>query len=53
MYLLTRSETLKNGVTVTFTSSAGNNNIIDGDLMTGAETTVCAPNLTVTWDLAR
>lgn len=47
MYLLTQSETLKTGVAVTFTSGTDTGNIIDGDLMTGAETSVRAPNLTV------
>ena len=47
MYLLTKSETLQTGVTVTFTSGTDTGNIIDGDLMTGAETAVLSPNLTV------
>ena len=47
MYLLTKSETLQTGVTVTFTSGTGNNNIIDGDLTTSSETSVRAPNLTI------
>lgn len=47
MYLLTRSETLATGVTVTFTSGVDTGNIIDGDLTTFAETAVLSPNLTV------
>ena len=47
MYLLTKSETLASGVTVTFTSGTDTGNIIDGDLGTSAETTQRTPNLTV------
>ena len=47
MYLLTKSETLKTGVTVTFTSGVDTGNIIDGDLTTFSETAVLSPNLTV------
>ena len=47
MYLLTKSETLNAGVTVTFTSGTNTGNIIDGDGHTFAETTNRAPNLTI------
>ena len=47
MYLLTKSETLASGVTVTFTSGLNTGNIIDGDRTTSAETADRAPNLTV------
>ena len=44
MYLLTKSETLNAGVTVTFTSGTDTGNIIDGDLTTTAETANRNPN---------
>ena len=47
MYLLTKSETLETGVTVSFTSGSDTGNIIDGDHTTTAETSDRAPNLTV------
>ena len=47
MYLLTKSETLNTGVTVSFTSGTDTGNIIDGDRTTSAETANRAPNLTV------
>ena len=47
MYLLTKSETLNAGVTVTFTSGTDTGNIIDGDLTTNAETANRDPNLTI------
>ena len=47
MYLLTKSETLETGVTVTFTSGTNTGNIIDGDRTTSTETADRAPNLTV------
>ena len=47
MYLLTKSETLNTGVTVTFTSGTDTGNIIDGDLTTNAETANRSPNLTI------
>ena len=47
MYLLTKSETLNTGVTVTFTSGTDTGNIIDGDLTTTAETANRSPNLTI------
>ena len=47
MYLLTKSETLASGVTVTFTSGTNTGNIIDGDRTTSAETANRNPNLTV------
>ena len=47
MYLLTKSETLETGVTVTFTGGSDTDNIIDGDLKTTAETANRAPNLTI------
>ena len=47
MYLLTKSETLQTGVTISFTSGVDTGNIIDGDLTTGAETVHRNPNLTV------
>ena len=47
MYLLTKSETLASGVTVSFTSGSDTGNIIDGDRTTSAETANRAPNLTV------
>ena len=47
MYLLTKSETLNTGVTVTFTGGSDTDNIIDGDLTTSAETANREPNLTV------
>ena len=47
MYLLTKSETLETGVTVTFTGGSDTDNIIDGDLTTSAETANREPNLTV------
>ena len=47
MYLLTQSETLEPGVTVSFTSGADIGNIIDSDLKTSAETANRNPNLTV------
>ena len=47
MYLLTKSETLETGVTVTFTGGSDTGNIIDGDLTTSAETANREPNLTV------
>ena len=47
MYLLTKSETLNTGVTVSFTSGSDTGNIIDGDRTTSAETADRAPNLTV------
>ena len=47
MYLLTKSETLNTGVTVSFTGGTNTGNIIDGDLGTSAETTERGPNLTV------
>ena len=47
MYLLTPSETLSSGVTVTFTIGTDTGNIIDGDLETFSETAERAPNLTI------
>ena len=47
MYLLTKSETLETGVTVSFTSGTDTGNIIDGDRTTSAETANRNPNLTV------
>ena len=47
MYLLTKSETLASGVTVTFTSGTNTGNIIDGDRKTYSETATRAPNLTI------
>ena len=47
MYLLTKSETLKSGVAVTFTSGTDTGNIIDGDLTTSSETSNRNPNLTI------
>ncbi len=47
MYLLTKSETLNTGVTVSFTSGTDTGNIIDGDLTTNAETANRNPNLTI------
>ena len=47
MYLLTKSETLETGVTVSFTSGTDTGNIIDGDRTTSAETADRDPNLTV------
>ena len=47
MYLLTKSETLETGVTVTFTSGTDTGNIIDGDRTTTAETANRSPNLTI------
>ena len=47
MYLLTKSETLETGVTVSFTSGANTGNIIDGDRVTDSETATRAPNLTM------
>ena len=47
MYLLTKSETLNTGVTVTFTSGTNTGNIIDGDRTTNAETANRNPNLTI------
>lgn len=47
MYLLTRSETLEDGVTVSFTSGADTGNIIDGDRNTYSETSHRRPNLTI------
>ena len=47
MYLLTKSETLETGVTVSFTSGTDTGNIIDGDRMTSTETADRAPNLTI------
>ena len=47
MYLLTKSETLESGVTVTFTSGTDTANIIDGDRTTSAETANRSPNLTI------
>ena len=47
MYLLTKSETLNTGVTVTFTSGTDAGNIIDGDHTTNAETANRSPNLTI------
>ena len=47
MYLLTQSETLESGVTVSFTSGSDTGNIIDGDLTTSAETADRDPNLTI------
>ena len=47
MYLLTKSETLNAGVSVSFTSGTDTSNIIDGDLTTNAETANRNPNLTI------
>ena len=47
MYLLTQSETLKTGVTVTFTNGTNTAHIIDGDRTTSAETATRSPNLTI------
>ena len=47
MYLLTKSETVASGVTVTFTGGSDTGNIIDADLETFSETAQRAPNLTV------
>ena len=47
MYLLTKSETLNTGVTVTFTSGTNTGNIIDGDRTTSAETADRDPNLSI------
>ena len=47
MYLLTKSETLASGVTVSFTSGTDTGNIIDGDRTTTAETANRSPNLTI------
>ena len=47
MYLLTKSETLNTGVTVSFTSGTDTSNIIDGDRTTNAETADRDPNLTI------
>lgn len=47
MYLLTKSETLETGVTVSFTSGTNTGNIIDGDRTTYSETADRDPNLTV------
>ena len=47
MYLLTKSETLESGVTVSFTSGSDTGNIIDGDRTTTAETANRSPNLTI------
>ena len=48
MYLLTKSETVASGVTVTFTGGSDTGNIIDADLDdNSAETAQRAPNLTV------
>ena len=47
MYLLTKSETLNTGVTVTFTSGTNTGNIIDSDRTTTAETADRDPNLTI------
>ena len=47
MYLLTKSETLETGVTVTFTNAVDTGNIIDGDRTTSAETADRDPNLTI------
>ena len=47
MYLLTKSETLETGVTVSFTSGTDTGNIIDGDHTTSAETANRDPNLTI------
>ena len=47
MYLLTKSETLETGVTVTFTGGSDAGNIIDGDLTTVSTTASRNPNLTV------
>ena len=47
MYLLTQSETLATGVTVTFTAGSDTGNIIDSDLTTSAETANRTPNLTI------
>ena len=47
MYLLTKSETLETGVTVSFTSASDTGNIIDGDRTTYAETADRDPNLTI------
>ena len=47
MYLLSKSLTLADGVSVTFTSGTGTKNIIDGDRTTYAETADRDPNLTI------
>ena len=47
MYLLTKSETLNAGVSVSFTSGTDTGNIIDGDRTTNAETANRNPNLTI------
>ena len=47
MYLLTKSETLASGVTVSFTSGTNTGNIIDGDRTTVSTTTNRTPNLTI------
>ena len=47
MYLLTKSETLEPGVTVSFTSGSDTGHIIDGDRTTSAETSDRDPNLTI------
>ena len=47
MHLLTKSETLENGVSVTFTNGTNTGNIIDGDRGTYSETAIRAPNLTI------
>ena len=47
MYLLTKSETLASGVTVTFPSGTNTGNIIDGDRTTFSTATNRSPNLTV------
>lgn len=47
MYLLSPSETLHSGVTVSFTSGTDTSNIIDGDRITYSETTDRDPNLTI------
>ena len=43
MYLLTKSETLENGVTVSFTSGTNTGNIIDGDRTTVSTTYQSGP----------
>ena len=47
MYLLTESETVETGVTVSFMSGSNTGNIIDDDRTTSAKTADRAPNLTI------
>ena len=47
MYLLTKSETINSGVTVTLSGVTDADSIIDGDLTTSVETATLAPTLTI------